>query len=150
MEQRHLLSPGTSGRPDLSDDDIARLLVAGLGRRDRSDMATSRRLSTSDSAHAEDSRSPSPLVPAAVLVPLVRHADGITILLTQRTGHLANHAGQISFPGGRIEDQDADAAAAALRECEEEIGLDRRRVKILGRLDDYVTITGFQVIPLVG
>ena len=113
-------------------------------------MATSRRLSTSGGAHPEEPGSSSPLVRAAVLVPLVRHADGITILLTQRTSHLANHAGQISFPGGRIEDRDADAEAAALRETEEEIGLDRRRVKILGRLDDYVTITGFQVMPLVG
>ena len=111
-------------------------------------MATSRRLSPSD-AHAEDADL-RPLVPAAVLVPLVRRAEGITILLTQRTSHLANHAGQISFPGGRVEEQDADPVAAALRESEEEIGLDRRTVKILGRLDDYVTITGFQVMPVVG
>lgn len=149
MEQRHLFPTGASGRPDLSDDDISRLLEVGLGRRDRSDMATSRRLSPAE-APSEEADHARPLVPAAVLVPLVRRAEGITILLTQRTSHLANHAGQISFPGGRLEEQDADAVAAALRESEEEIGLDRRTVKILGRLDDYVTVTGFQVMPVVG
>ncbi|HYD99598.1 MAG TPA: CoA pyrophosphatase [Alphaproteobacteria bacterium] len=87
---------------------------------------------------------------AAVLVPLVRRPEGLHLLLTQRTEHLAAHAGQISFPGGRMEPADADATATALRETEEEIGLDRHHVEVIGRLDTYVTRTGFSVIPIVG
>ena len=90
------------------------------------------------------------LTPAAVLVPLIDHRDGISVLLTQRTAHLTAHAGQISFPGGRIEDVDPDALAAALRETEEEIGLARERVSVIGRLDTYVTGTGFEIAPFVG
>jgi 8-oxo-dGTP pyrophosphatase MutT (NUDIX family) len=90
------------------------------------------------------------LRPAAVLVPLVDRTDGMRVLLTQRTAHLAAHAGQIAFPGGRIEPEDADPTAAALRETEEEIGLTRDRVAIIGRLDTYVTGTGFEVTPAVG
>jgi 8-oxo-dGTP pyrophosphatase MutT (NUDIX family) len=85
-----------------------------------------------------------PLTPAAVLVPLVLRHDGPTVLLTQRTDHLYDHAGQISFPGGRIEDGDATPEAAALRETEEEVGLDRARVELIGRLDTYVVRTGFE------
>jgi len=87
---------------------------------------------------------------AAVLVPLVDHAGGMTVLLTQRTAHLSAHAGQISFPGGRIEEDDPDAVAAALRETEEEVGLPRERVSVVGRLDTYVTGTGFEIAPFVG
>ncbi len=90
------------------------------------------------------------LRPAAVLVPLVDHARGMSVLLTQRTAHMAAHAGQISFPGGSIEEHDADAVAAALRETEEEVGLPRDRVSVIGRLDTYVTRTGFEVTPIVG
>ena len=90
------------------------------------------------------------LRPAAVLVPLVDHAGGMTVLLTRRTDHLSAHAGQIAFPGGRIEAEDADAVAAALREAEEEIGLPRERVTVIGRLDTYVTGTGFEITPIVG
>ncbi|NBC33087.1 MAG: CoA pyrophosphatase [Alphaproteobacteria bacterium] len=90
------------------------------------------------------------LRPAAVLVPLVIHAEGTTILLTLRTAHLQAHAGQISFPGGGREPEDADDVATALREAEEEIGLAPGRVEIIGRLDTYVTRTGFEVVPIVG
>jgi 8-oxo-dGTP pyrophosphatase MutT (NUDIX family) len=90
------------------------------------------------------------LVPAAVLVGLVDRPGGMTILFTKRTPHLTDHAGQIAFPGGRIEPTDADAAAAALREAEEEVGLATRHVEMLGRLDTYVTRTGFEVTPCVG
>jgi 8-oxo-dGTP pyrophosphatase MutT (NUDIX family) len=90
------------------------------------------------------------LRPAAVLVPLIDHAHGMAVLLTQRTAHLTAHAGQISFPGGRIEESDADAVAAALRETEEEVGLPRERVSVVGRLDTYVTGTGFEITPVVG
>ena len=90
------------------------------------------------------------LRPAAVLVPLVDHAHGMSVLLTQRTAHLTAHAGQISFPGGRIEEHDPDAEAAALRETEEEVGLPRTRVSVIGRLDTYLTGTGFEITPVVG
>ncbi|HEX4507355.1 MAG TPA: CoA pyrophosphatase [Alphaproteobacteria bacterium] len=86
---------------------------------------------------------------AAVLVPLVDRPQGFSILLTQRTEHLKQHAGQIAFPGGRVEDGDADAVATALREAEEEVGLVRTYVEPVGRLDRYVTRTGFTVTPVV-
>lgn len=90
-----------------------------------------------------------PLTPAAVLVPLVDRG-AITVLLTQRTDHLGAHAGQISFPGGSIEPSDPDYVAAALRETEEEVGITADRVDVIGRLDDYITGTGFRVAPVVG
>jgi len=90
------------------------------------------------------------LRPAAVLVPLIEHESGWAVLLTQRTAHLSAHAGQISFPGGRIESTDANEIAAALRETEEEVGLARDQISIVGRLDTYVTGTGFEITPIVG
>lgn len=91
------------------------------------------------------------LTPAAVLVPLVERLDGYTVLLTQRTAHLEHHAGQISFPGGRAEEGDASPVETALREAEEEIGLQRQQVvEIAGFLDLYQTVTGFLVTPVVG
>ena len=90
------------------------------------------------------------LKPAAVLIPLVLRPGGPTILLTERTSHLADHAGQISFPGGRLEPDDADAIAAALRETEEEIGLARAHVEVLGQFEDYGTVTGYRVTPIIG
>lgn len=90
------------------------------------------------------------LRPAAVLIGLVDRPAGPTILLTQRTEHLSAHAGQISFPGGRMEPEDADAAATALREAQEEIGLDPAKVELLGEVPPYTTITGFRVHPIVG
>jgi 8-oxo-dGTP pyrophosphatase MutT (NUDIX family) len=88
--------------------------------------------------------------PAAVLVGVVGRPRGPAILLTQRTDHLRDHAGQISFPGGRMEPCDESAAAAALREAEEEIGLDPARVEVLGELAPYDTVTGFRIHPVVG
>ncbi|SMC33551.1 CoA pyrophosphatase [Polynucleobacter kasalickyi] len=87
---------------------------------------------------------------AGVLVPLVNMNDEIHVLLTQRAAHLNDHAGQISFPGGRKEDADLDIQVTALREAHEEIGLHPTHVEILGALPDYHTITGYQVTPVVG
>lgn len=92
----------------------------------------------------------SPLRQAAVLVPFVDHSDGLTLLFTQRTATLASHAGQISFPGGGREPGDADGVQTALRETHEEIGLPPELVTVIGRLDTYVTRTGFRVEPYVG
>jgi 8-oxo-dGTP pyrophosphatase MutT (NUDIX family) len=90
-----------------------------------------------------------PTVPAAVLVPVILGSPP-TILLTKRNAHLNRHGGQVSFPGGRIDADDPDAEAAALREAEEEIALDRSRVEILGRMADYVTGTGYRITPVLG
>ncbi len=98
----------------------------------------------------EGALKPGPLTPAATLVPLVERPEGLTVLLTQRTAHLHDHAGQISFPGGRVEMSDADPLATALRETAEEIGLAPERIEILGYLDHYETGTGFLVTPVVG
>jgi 8-oxo-dGTP pyrophosphatase MutT (NUDIX family) len=95
-------------------------------------------------------------VPAAVLIPLVWRPDGAEqgllprVLLTQRTEHLKKHAGQISFPGGRAEPDDASLVATALREAHEEVGLAPERVEVLGSLPTYITGTGFEVTPVVG
>jgi 8-oxo-dGTP pyrophosphatase MutT (NUDIX family) len=87
-------------------------------------------------------------VPAAVLIPLVERSD-LTVLFTQRATQLRNHAGQISFPGGRIEPSDRGPAAAATREAREEIGLDERFISVIGYLRDHVVITGFRITPVV-
>ena len=90
------------------------------------------------------------MIPAAVLIPLVARPEGLTMLLTQRTAHLNTHAGQISFPGGRAEAYDVSPVDTALREAQEEIGLDRRHVEIIGTMPDYLTGTGYHVTPVVG
>lgn len=88
-------------------------------------------------------------VPAAVLMPIVDHANGLTVLLTQRAEKLKNHAGQVSFPGGRIEPRDKGPLDAALRETHEEIGLDADRVHVIGYLPDHLVISGYRVTPVV-
>lgn len=89
-------------------------------------------------------------IPAAVLVPIVNRPAGLQLLLTQRSADLADHPGQISFPGGRLDPGDADHASAALRETTEEIGLPPSRVVVLGQLSPYETVTGYRVLPIVG
>ncbi len=137
--------------------------AAGVGRRDWAQIIRAR-LAGSAPRHAESEwlvpglwgpidaaqrqfypRDPSP---AAVLIPLVER-DPLTMLFTQRATQLRNHAGQISFPGGRIEARDGSPAAAALREAHEEIGLDERFVTVVGYLPDHLVITGFRVTPVV-
>jgi 8-oxo-dGTP pyrophosphatase MutT (NUDIX family) len=90
------------------------------------------------------------LTKAAVLVPIVAHPGGLTVLFTQRTTHLKAHSGQVSFPGGRAEPHDATPELTALRETEEEIGLRPDAVEVLARLPDYCTRTGYCVTPVVG
>jgi 8-oxo-dGTP pyrophosphatase MutT (NUDIX family) len=87
---------------------------------------------------------------AAVLVPIVQRPEGLTVLLTQRTAHLNNHAGQVSFPGGRAEELDSSSIETALRETEEEIGLGRRHVEIIGVLPEHITASAYLVTPVVG
>jgi 8-oxo-dGTP pyrophosphatase MutT (NUDIX family) len=87
---------------------------------------------------------------AAVLIPLLLKEDGLSVLLTQRTNHLRDHAGQISFPGGRMDPEDLSPDDTALRESQEEIGLDPKRVEIIGYLPQYLTVSGYSVTPVVG
>lgn len=87
---------------------------------------------------------------ASVLVPIVNRAPDVTILLTQRTEDMPSHAGQVAFPGGRRQDNDADAVATALRETEEEVGLDRKFVEVIGSYDVYRTGTSYEITPIVG
>jgi 8-oxo-dGTP pyrophosphatase MutT (NUDIX family) len=90
-----------------------------------------------------------PMRLAAVLVPLVRRPDGLTVLLTKRTDHLNDHAGQVSFPGGRTDPEDADAIATALREAHEEVGLEADEIEVIGVLPIYTTVTAYEVTPVV-
>jgi 8-oxo-dGTP pyrophosphatase MutT (NUDIX family) len=87
---------------------------------------------------------------AAILLPIVMHEDGLTVLFTQRALHLKHHPGQISFPGGKVENTDCDYVAAALREAREEIGLFADDVEIIGQLPAYTTISAYQITPIVG
>ena len=128
---------------------IKQLEDVGTGRWG-SGMARSQRTERGDHDLNPGMPKPGKLKPAAVLVPIVDRPDGMTILLTQRTDHLHDHAGQISFPGGRAEPSDRDLHATALRETEEEVGLPRDRIDLIGQLDLYVTRTGFEVTPVVG
>jgi 8-oxo-dGTP pyrophosphatase MutT (NUDIX family) len=87
---------------------------------------------------------------AAVLIALIERNAGLTVLFTERSPDLTHHPGQISFPGGRLDHPDETAVAAALREAQEEVGLDRRSVSVAGCLDEHVTGTGFRVTPVIG
>jgi 8-oxo-dGTP pyrophosphatase MutT (NUDIX family) len=91
-----------------------------------------------------------PVRRAAVLVPLVRRPEGLNVLLTRRTDHLNDHAGQVSFPGGRTDPEDVDAVATALREAQEEVGLAADEIEVIGVLPTYTTVTAYEVTPVVG
>jgi 8-oxo-dGTP pyrophosphatase MutT (NUDIX family) len=132
MEQKDILPAGPSDGRRLTRAEIrTRLAALTFGARGNG------------SAAADNIR-------AAVLVPLVERAHGWYVLLTLRAADLHDHAGQVSFPGGRIEPEDPDAVHAALREAEEEIGLPMSHVDVVGRLDTWFTGTGFEVTPIVG
>jgi 8-oxo-dGTP pyrophosphatase MutT (NUDIX family) len=103
------------------------------------------------SLHAPSLKTMREFRPAAVLVPLLQRSDGLHVLFTERSKELRTHAGQVSFPGGSIDESDANASAAALREAREEVGLRPEHVEIIGRLDDCPTfVTGFVITPVVG
>jgi 8-oxo-dGTP pyrophosphatase MutT (NUDIX family) len=147
MEQRSILPLGTVGsRPLTPEDVVARLQSAPpAGIRGSQDAAPRGDHDLNPGMHPDRT-----LIPAAVLVPLVERPAGLTVLLTLRTPHLSDHGGQISFPGGRLDPDDTDDVAAALREAEEEVGLARAKVRVVGRLDTYVTRTGYRITPVVG
>ena len=128
---------------------VTRLSTASTGRWG-SGMSRAQRIERGDHDLNPGMVKPTELTAAAVLVPLVEHSGGMTVLLTQRTDHLTAHAGQISFPGGRAELEDASLEETALRETEEEVGLGSEHIELVGRLDTYVTRTGFEVTPVVG
>jgi len=128
----------------------ARILQRFEGSQPRHELADWRLLGV----NAEHSRRlqqhfPADPVPAAVLVALVDRPEGLTVLLTQRASQLTQHAAQISFPGGRLEESDPDIASAAVREAQEEIGLDPQRVRVFGYLPDHLVISGFRVTPVL-
>jgi len=139
-----------SGLHTLSTPELRERVRQRLAGRERRDPDV--RIGTFPPAVTERIRQRFSVVPrpAAVLVPLVDRGDELNVLFTYRAADLEHHAGQISFPGGRLEPDDADAVSGALRETEEEIGLDRRYIEVLGRLPDHIVISGFQVTPVVG
>jgi 8-oxo-dGTP pyrophosphatase MutT (NUDIX family) len=98
----------------------------------------------------EAGRESAAATPAAVLVPIVDHPSGLSVIFTKRTTHLKAHSGQVSFPGGRAEPEDPTPEFTALREAQEEIGLAIDRVEVLARMPEYRTRTGFRVTPVVG
>jgi 8-oxo-dGTP pyrophosphatase MutT (NUDIX family) len=141
----------TDGRPELSPVDLRRRVAAASvtpGIRRAAAVAASGIRGDHDFDPAL--RPQGPLVAAAVLVAVMQSDAGLGVMLTRRTAHLQAHAGQVSFPGGRFEPGDADAAACALREAEEEVGLAPACVEVIGRLDTYITRTGYEVTPVVG
>ena len=103
-----------------------------------------------DGESAINVHSGKPLKPAAVLILVINHPAAPTVLFTQRTAHLTDHAGQISFPGGRVETEDRDPFHTALREAEEETGVDASRIEIIGTIPQYTTGTGYLITPVVG
>ncbi|MEP7067983.1 MAG: CoA pyrophosphatase [Usitatibacter sp.] len=107
-------------------------------------------LLTADDLEKQHEAAKLPLKPAAVLLLVVNHPGDPTVVFTQRTAHLSDHGGQISFPGGRTDEGDGNPERTALREAEEEVGIPPERIEILGRLPEYRTVTGYCVTPIVG
>jgi len=133
-----------------SEDLRARILRRFQGSEPKHDLADWRLLGVdAERVQKLQKHFPANPVPAAVLVPFVDRPEGLSILLTQRASQLAKHAAQVSFPGGRLEESDPDVASAALREAQEEIGLDPARVRVFGYLPDHLVISGYRVTPVL-
>jgi 8-oxo-dGTP pyrophosphatase MutT (NUDIX family) len=130
------VTPGRRHAPSMLPAELTTTLAVPVGQRGDHDLNP-------------DMAPRLPLREAAVLIGLIEHDAGTTILLTRRNDRLTDHAGQISFPGGRIDPGDGDAEGAALREAHEEVGLDDGGVSIIGRLDTYTTRTGYEIVPIV-
>ncbi|MEX0758153.1 MAG: CoA pyrophosphatase [Tistlia sp.] len=155
MEQGQIFSAGRAGPGVLTAEALARRLAGSVpGRR----AAPGEQFPADASAVPRGDHELNPelyepmrrLRHAAVLLPLIERRGGLQVILTRRSQHLADHKGQIAFPGGRIDPGDPAPRDAALREAEEEIALRRDRVEVLGELDTYVTRTGYQIHPFVG
>lgn len=156
MERRTVLHPGQARALALTASAIgARIAASHPGRRRSPTLPPLETMPTlPDGARGDHDLNPDmmprlPLRAAAVLIGIVDERSGPTILLTRRTDHLTDHAGQISFPGGRIDPHDSHPEAAALREAAEEIGLAAACASVVGRLDTYVTRTGYEIVPVV-
>jgi 8-oxo-dGTP pyrophosphatase MutT (NUDIX family) len=156
MEHAHILSSGASDEPHdgvlkniLTKEQIRSRLPRIAATPSRTQPGRTLKI-RGDHDLNQGMGAPAKLRHASVLVPLVEREAGMTVIFTQRTAHLAAHAGQISFPGGGMEPADPDAVATALRETQEEIGLEPEKVEVAGRLDTYVTRTGFEITPVVG
>jgi 8-oxo-dGTP pyrophosphatase MutT (NUDIX family) len=140
----------STGERTSSLDLRARILLRFEGSEPQHELADWRLLGVDpERSNRLQKHFPANPVAAAVLVPLIDHAEGLTVLLTERASQLARHSGQISFPGGRLEPTDPDVASAALREAQEEIGLDPSRVRVFGYLPDHLVISGFRVTPVL-
>ena len=141
---------GLSEREPGGNDLRSRILRRFKGSQPRHEIADWRVLGIdADRSRRLQRHFPADPVAAAVLVALVDRPEGLSVLLTERASHLAKHAAQISFPGGRLEPSDPDVASAALREAQEEIGLDPARVEVFGYLPDHLVISGFRVTPVL-
>lgn len=155
MEQQSVLRSRPPGSGLLSEAEILRRLGRRRTPGRRSALRVQGKAKADASLRGDHELNPglydesARLRAAAVLVPIVLEREEPQVLLTRRTEHLTDHAGQIAFPGGRVEPQDAGPREAALRETREEIGLAPKHIDIIGQLDIYVTRTGFEVTPLV-
>ena len=139
------LVPGAE--PQFWQRRIAERLLGSTARHDRADWVLPGL--TAEASRAFERFVPEVLVPAAVLMPIILHDPSPTVLFTQRASALKHHAGQISFPGGRLESTDTSPIAAALREAQEEVGLDPAFVTVVGFLPDHIVGTGFRITPVV-
>jgi 8-oxo-dGTP pyrophosphatase MutT (NUDIX family) len=133
----------------MTDNDLRQRISARI--RPAAGVGEARRRGDNDLNPRQHDAADAPRVlrPAAVLIPIIDRAQGLQVLFTRRADHLARHAGQVSFPGGRVNDDEVDPVAAALRETEEEVGLGRDFVDVRGELDRYETGTGFAIHPFV-
>lgn len=136
-----------SADPQFWQRRIAERLRGSTARHERADWVLPGL--TAEASHAFAAFVPEKLIPAAVLMPIILREPAPTVLFTQRASALKNHAGQISFPGGRLESSDTSPIAAALREAQEEVGLDPAFVTVVGFLPDHIIGTGFRVTPVV-